>query len=367
MIVELTPEEVISYCRSILGLKTNVVIDDELLASLLRRCAGISCPCSPTTLRATLFEGMSYLSSDGDALNKRIDKIINDMTTVGDLLESSDIATEDPNVKSTWVFAAPPSFIVRKNGNIYLAGIAPDQENFLSPPLESRILYSGVTRSISPQPGENLAATLEKLGINKLSQSVWLKSPEYQTPRKLLTNFKRRLANVPECDPISGIEILDSATKVTYYRGRWRAPKNQTGIFVARRTQEFGARIWSFVQLVDGTLKRIIDLPVANYLWRGCDAAWHLQMAIDYCRKQPQRYRKRNTGLGARFDFFSPLPLWSERRLMLFGRKLPREKSLFSYELPASEIDEEEKYLQECLWLFRENDNNAMSGNNAND
>lgn len=356
MITELTPDEVISYCRSVLGLETdNAVIDDALLAALLRRCAGFLCPCSRASLRVTLFDSMSHLGTDTDTLADRIDSLIEDMLVVGDLLELSDVATEDPNVRGTWIFAAPPSFVVRKNGSIYLTGLVPDQDSFLPASLESRILYSRVTRSIISEPQENLSEILVESGLNQLSESVWLKTPDYQSPEQLITKFEERLAGESLCGPIQDIQILDPATKVNYYRGRWGAPKKQTGTFVARRPREFGAPIWSFVELNDGEPQRIIDLPMSNYRWRGCDAAWHLQMAIDYCRKFPQQYRRQTTSAGICLDFFSPLPLWSERRLMIFGQKIFRKNSLFSYEISMPEVGEEERYLQECLWLIPEN------------
>jgi hypothetical protein len=74
-------------------------------------------------------------------------------------------------------------------------------------------------------------------------------------------------------------------------------------------------------------------------------------MAIDYCRHNPQRYRRQVQRDGIRFDFFSPLPLWSQRRLMIFGQAMPRENSLMSYRLPYAEAQTEERFLRERLWL----------------
>jgi hypothetical protein len=92
---------------------------------------------------------------------------------------------------------------------------------------------------------------------------------------------------------VTDLQILDPMRPVTYYLGRWNVPKNQSGTFVARRPQEFGAPIWCFVALKDGVPARLLDLPLEKMRWRGCDSAWHLQMAIDYCRRNPQRYRRR--------------------------------------------------------------------------
>ena len=56
-------------------------------------------------------------------------------------------------------------------------------------------------------------------------------------------------------------------------------------------------------------------------------------------------------GDGVRLDLFSPLPQWSERRLMILGRRVAHDRCLFSYIIPANEAGEEEAFLQRNLWL----------------
>lgn len=351
-ITELTPDEVLGYCRASLGMGSEPSeLDDILLAGLLRRAAGIHCPCSRSALRAALTESLVYLQPDRGALADLLDNLIEAMIVAGDLLELPDVATDDPEVKGTWVFAAPPSFVARRTGSIFLTGIAPDQDAALPEHLARRVIRSHVTQFIVPEPGEDLIDQLTAHGLHQLSEAVWLRSPKAQAPEQLVQRFENQLASQPTCGPVSGLEILDRDTKVTYYRGRWNTPRGQTGTFVARRPQEFGAPLWSFAELIDGTLKRIVDLPPKHYRWRGCDAAWHLQMAIDHRAGQPQQYQRSSTDAGVRFDFFSPLPLWAQRRLMVLGHERPRSSSLLAYEIPAAEAAEEEKNLQENLWL----------------
>ena len=74
-------------------------------------------------------------------------------------------------------------------------------------------------------------------------------------------------------------------------------------------------------------------------------------MAIDSCRQTPQRYRRQDVGKEVRLDFFSPLPQWAQRRLMILGRPSSPEQSLMSYWIPISEAESEEHFLQEQLWL----------------
>jgi hypothetical protein len=307
-------------------------------------------------LRASVVEALQYLAANEPPLADRIDAAIEGLIVGGDLLELNDVVTDDPTIKGTWVFAAPPSFVVRPSGGIFLFGIVPDQDTFLPQSLASRINYDGFTRAIAPQPGEDLAADLREEGLQQLSETSWLKSPRAESAANLLDRFERILAAQPPAGSVTNLEILDPAHPVTYYRGRWVIPKNQSGTFVARRPQEFAAPIWCFVALQAGTPVRLLDLPLEKTRWRGCDVAWHLQMAIDHCRHNSQRYRHRAEPDGIRFDFFSPLPLWAQRRLMIFGRAVPRANSLMSYMLPLAEAQTEERFLQERLWILRTED-----------
>ena len=353
---ELAPEEVVGYCRSYLGMPAGPSeLDDVLLAELLRYAAGIHCPCSRAALRSPLEESLSFLNPDSSNLADRLDRLTEDLIVVGDLLDLSNVATDDPDVRGTWVFAAPPSFVVRRNGSIFLTGIVPDHASFLPEDLESRVTRSGAIRFIQGGSGEDLVEQLSTHGLIRMQEEAWLRSPKYCTPDQLIKRFENQLASQSTCGPITDLRILDHSTEVKYYRGRWCVPTSQTGTYLARRPQEFGAPQWCVAELFDGIPKRIVNLPPANYRWRGCDAAWHLQLAIDHCAGQPQQYRRSATGGGARFDFFSPLPLWAQRRLMIFGEERSRHKSLFAYEVRNSEVENEEKYLQEHLWLIPEN------------
>lgn len=353
VVAEIQARDVLIGCRQAMGLSESPdsPIDDKLLAALLRRSAGFLCPCSRATLRSALLESLQYLGEHEDSLSTRIDGIVEGLIVGGDLLELSEVTIDDSAVKGTWVFAAPPGFIVRPNGSIFLTGIILDQETFLPLSLASRVTHEEFTRVIAPAPEEDLVEELQDLGILELSEKVWLKSPKVELAEDMLTAMKRLLDLQERCGVIQELQILDTTQKVTYYRGRWAMPKNQNGTFVARRPQDYGAPIWCFVCLEDGVPVKLLDLPLINTRWRGCDAAWHLQMAIDHCHGAPQIYRRRRVNDSVRFDFFSPLPQWSQRRLMIFGSPAPKENCLFSYELPISEAETEERFLRENLWM----------------
>ena len=353
MIERVTPSEVLAGCRHTLGLSepSDGSIDDALLAALLRRSAGIHCPCSRATLRASVLECTQTLAADEASLSQRIDDTIETLTVGGDLLEFDDVVIEDSDVRQTWVFAAPPGFVIRPNGTAFIFGVVPDQDTFLPSSLSTRVLQDGFTRSIEPLKGEGLAGELREQGLQELSEQAWLRSPKDESPDDMLRRVERFLAHQTPIITIADLKILDPVWPVTYYPGRWVAPTNQTGIFVARRPQEFGAPMWCLVRLEDGAPVHLLDLPFEKTRWRACDTAWHLQMAIDHCRHQPQQYRRRPETHGVRFDFFSPLPQWSQRRLMIFGSPVPRDRCLLSYLVPSAQAETEERFLQTRLWL----------------
>lgn len=353
MIERVMASEVLADCRRTLGLtdQGDGSINDLLLAALLRRSAGIHCPCSRATLRASVLECTRSLAADDANPPQRIDDTIEALTVGGDLLELDDVVTEDSDVRQTWVFAAPPGFVIRPNGTAFLFGVVPDQDTFLPSSLGARVLFDRFTHFIEPRPNEDLADELREQGLQAFSEGVWLRSPKPESPDDFLSRVDKCLVDQAPVTTIDNLKILDPARPVTYYSGRWVVPTNQTGTFVARRPQEFGAQMWCMVRLEDGRPVRLLDLPFEKTRCRACDVAWHLQMAIDHRRRCPQQYRRRVEAHGVRFDFFSPLPQWSQRRLLIFGNSMPRERSLLSYLVPNGQAETEEAFLRNRLWL----------------
>jgi hypothetical protein len=353
VITQVSATEVMRSSRQALGLPaiSEAVIDDAMLAAAIRRAAGISCPCSLSTLVTAVLESLQYLFDDSDALAERVAAAAEGLIIGGDLLELSQVTTDDPDAKGTWVFSAPPSFIVRPGGSIFLVGIVPDEATPLPVSLNARIAYEGFARIVTPHVQEDLPSVLHELGLRELSMSAWLKAPKAESAAALRDGMLRRLAVQAPSGAVADVSILDPARVVDYYSERWVNPKHESGDYVARRPQAYGAPFWGFANLVDGNVTKFLDFPLKSARWRGCDTAWCLQMAIDNCRQTPQLYRRRTMPDGAYLDFFSPLPLWAHRRFAVLGRPAPREKCLISYWIPELELASEETFLQERLWL----------------
>jgi hypothetical protein len=101
-----------------------------------------------------------------------------------------------------------------------------------------------------------------------------------------------------------------------------------------------------------GYPERLIDLPIAGSRWRGCDEAWHLQMAIDAQRGEPQRFRVRPGLSGTHvIEFFSPVPMWARRRWDAVGEPVLSSGCLFAHRLAEAEFAEEVRFAHEALWL----------------
>lgn len=355
VITEISADEVLGSSREALGLSvaSSNGLDDAMLAASLRRAAGGLCPCSPSTLVTAVLESLRYLSKADADLRERLDAAAEALIIGGDLLELNQVTTDDPNVKGTWVFLAPPGFVVRPDGSIFLIGVAPDELTPLPASLSARITYEGYARVLTPEPAEALPAVLRDLGLVELSKSAWLKTPKAESATELRDSMLRRLEGQPPSGTVADVSILHSTRSVGYYTGRWDTPNRESGNYVARRPQAHGAPLWGFAKVADGGVVKFLDFPLPGTRWRGCDVAWHLQMALDHSRGVPQFYRCRRDSTGAFLDFFSPLPLWAQRRLVVLGRPATREKCLFSYWIPERELASEEAFLQQRLWLAR--------------
>ena len=320
---EMQAHDVVGRCRRSLMLSDGQesIVDIKLVGALLRRAAGIYCPCSRATLGAAAIDCLRYCDADQNHLSDLVDSAIDGLLVVGDLLELTDVTVGDLPATGTWVFAAPPAFVVRPSGTLFLLGVVADQETFLPPSLNDRIAYNNVVRVMSAVEDENLAANLKELGFMEILESSWLKGPRPTDSFNILTRIHDALARQNRAPAITDLSILDASKSVSYYRGRWTSAADHVGVYVARRPQEYGYPIWCVVDLFgDGTMK-VLDLPHRKSRWRGCDAAWHIQMAIDANKGTPQRYSTRRMPGSVEITFYSPIPQWAE-----IGRASCRER-----------------------------------------
>ena len=281
----------------------------------------------------------------------RVEDILDGLVAHGDLLELSDVTTLEEDVKGTWLFAAPPAFVMRASGSALLVGLTADDALPLPDEVKERVREQGAARFLDPDGDEDISAYLIDVGLRPLSQESWLRPPKRETADQLIATLDARLAQQNRSGDIEEMRILDDTHEARRYRDRWRPAKSQTGNFIIRRPQAYGADLWAYAELAAGKPVKLVDLPGINSRWRGCDVAWRIQMASDALRNRHQTYRRTEVSDGVRLDFFSPIPDWARRRLSVFGQILEPDGCLLSFLVRTQDADEEEAFLADHLFL----------------
>lgn len=354
MIEIVAADIVVGMARTSLGLPyAPVDLDEPYIAAALRRLAGFLCPASPRTLLRAMVDSHRGLVDDPDTFAERVEAVIEALVAIGDLLEVGDVALEEEKVKNTWLVAAPPAFVVRKSGTVFVLGLSADEQTPLPTEMRSRVTVDRAIRSIKPHEGEDLGAVLRELGLREMSDAGWLRPPRHVDAAVLLASYGTKLAACSRSGEVPDLLVLDSGRSTRSYKRRWVPPGSLTGRFVVRRPQTFGADLWGYAELHNGAVLKLLDLPLHSERWRGCDVAWRIQMAIDALARRPQEYRLTLTDVGSRFEFFSPIPSWARRRLTVIGREVEPARCLMSFLVPASEAAAEEAFLIDLLYLSR--------------
>lgn len=346
---------VIGAACSSLGVELDAdgVLGATYLSAAVRRLAGFLCPCSPRTIIRRMVESHVGLVDDVPMFEELVESSIERLVAIGDLLELSDVALEGEHVRGTWLVAAPPAFVVRPSGSAFLLGLSTDEQTPLPTEMRARIVNRQGIRSIDPVSPEVLSRILGDLGLRELSAAGWLRSPKAAPPADLVASYDAKLVARQRSGEVTDLLVLDGSRLTRSYRARWTSPGTLSGNYVVRRSQAFGADLWGYAQLSDGVLVKLLDLPLQGDQWRGCDAAWRIQMAIDVIARRPQEYRLRAVDGGAILDLFSPIPKWARRRLAIIGSEVQPVGCLMSFFVPEAEIATEEEFLKDLLFLAR--------------
>lgn len=320
----------------------------EAIAAALRRAVGLLSPCAATTLVRAVADPLRGLIEPAEDIKGKVRDTLEAMLAHGDFLEHRDIEEDAVRNAAVLIYTSPPSFVVRESGTAILLGTA-------SPALDSvnaRIEYANHLRRINPVPGEDLSALLRQLGFTKISHQQWLRAPHRESPAQHLDHLDRLLDRAPSSGDVPGLSLLDWERPVRYYPGRWTSTGSYSGRYVARREQAYGGDLWCYIEMNGGRPERLVDLPLADSPWRGCDEAWRLQMAIDAHRGSAQLYRIIPETVNSYvMQFYSPIPMWARRRLDSVGRTVSSPGCLFAYRLAEAELAEEVRFASDVLWL----------------
>lgn len=282
-----------------------------------------------------------------------VEAALETLIVYGDALEMRKLASDPWDTPAVTLRPAPPSYVERADGSFAILGVAGDHPSALTPELQARLDESGPVRRLTEQPGEALGEHLQLLGLAKLGEAAWLRSPAPESAGTYLQRWRARLDLVPrQASAIGELEILDPERRVDYYSGRWREPDQRlTGLVLARRPQLYGAPLWVIADFEAGSCHRLSVLETNPDGQRPCDLGWRFQAAVDAAAGHPQLVRVRASDGGSLLDFFSPLPAFAERRLALAGEKRGGEKCLFSFKVPAKALAHELAALNTNLWM----------------
>lgn len=355
----LSAAEVHALSVEALGLDPNSVdlVAPEVLAALIRRAASFAAPCPPRLLRAAVLRALDGLvDMEGErreAWRTTVDDLIESLVSYGDLLELP--ADEGGSGEAVRIlYLAPPTFVTL-DSVIFLIGGQIDGADPVPSDLRAEVEYRSHTRRLRPVDAADVARRLGAIGWIELPRTLWLAGPRSDTPDQLLARAYAALASATTSGEVPGLRVLDPNTPPTYYPGRWAEPKRKSGRFVARREQRYGADLWSLVELSNGNVTNLVDLPLdtRSAPLRPCDAAWHIQMAIDAVEGHPQpfQFRPKPPKGSVIVDFFSPVPLWARRRWDVLGEEVSRSRSLFAYRFPEAELADVQRTLEAELWL----------------
>ncbi|MDQ4215064.1 hypothetical protein [Microbacterium capsulatum] len=348
-----TVDEVATFSVRALGLDEEVFGLDypEAIAASVRRAASFLSPTTPRALVDAVLEALTPVLSEPpsrDDLMALVDRLISG----GDLLEMAD-ATSDR--KNRLLYLGPPSFVPKSAGRYLLTGIRP--HGALLVPSTITVEPEAHVRT-ALLDGDTAEASLREAGLHRINVQQWVGQPAVVAAREFIEQYRQRLDVAPAAGFVDGLTIIDPAFRPTYYRGRWRAPTvGDSGDYVGRRPQAYGADRWCMVRLSDGAPEKLLDLPLDNVASPARDDAWRLQAAIDAARRTPLSYRVLpipGHSPVAEFivDFFSPLPSWVERYLELVGISVDKSRgALFSYRIPASALAGLQSALTETLWM----------------
>lgn len=348
----LTPDDAAALSVRTLGMDPELVGLDspEGLAASLRRAASFMCPTSPSRLIDAVVTAVRPVT-DSDLSRDVVAGLLDLLIASGDLLE---LRQELEGRMVRLVYLGPPSYVERAPGAYLLLGVRPYGAWLLNSKLSAKTTREGHTRVIELEP-DKAHETFRTAGLQRLDQQSWVGRPRIESAASLVQRTSDRLTVAGGGGEIEGLQILDPTTPVRYYRGRWREPvPTDSGDFVARRPQAYGADLWSAVRLEQGLATRIFQFPVDDPVVPARDEAWRLQLAIDAQRRLPQRYATEPATRGGStvVRLFSPVPGFAERYLHLVGMPLAGTSgALFAFRVPDGAMPGLVQLLTDLLWM----------------
>ena len=352
----LTRETLLAVAASQLGLAGTAMSSDELptvlIASFLRRIAATTCPCPREAIIGCVVDAFTGFGVP-EMIKLRAREVLDSLVVIGDLLELGGSTSLPGVIAEDWLYCAPPAFVVQE-GSLVLLGIEPEDQAALPAALRARVVRQRELRYLrvdEHSDSEDIAAQLRIAGYLEIPRIAWTRLPQNQSADVFLDGVVRRLREADNHGALEGLQVYGPSGPGECFVSRLRSPAG-SGFYVGRRPQAFGAPIWVFVELDQGRPVRFLDLPWRGGKFRGCDHGWRIQSAIDAQAGRPQTYRVAPVDDDLnRYEFFSPLPIWIERKLRIHGEKVPAVGALFAYALDRHCDHGIDDLVQSYMWF----------------
>jgi hypothetical protein len=351
-VLRVTAEEAEAMALVALGLNPHLYSLDaeEALGASLRRAASFLCPTSSGRLVGYVMEALAKANDAPAELREKVADQLDALVACGDLVELQPDGEGTPRQ----LFLGAPSFVRLSADEYLLLGIRPSGGALLPEEVSAGVEHRGHTRKLK-MPEVEAYAALEKAGLRELRREHWLGHPPASKASQVVAAMAQTLDAAQPATDVPGLSLLDPKTSVRFYRGRWRPPtKTDSGDFVARRPQAYGADLWCLVRMLNGQPRSLNDLPSRQGAASARDEAWQLQAAID-AETHPQEFRLRFDADNADLclvDLFGPVPSWAQHYLDAIGSPSPRTRgALFTYRVSTANVPELKSFLTSLLWM----------------
>lgn len=353
-VIQANGSQAVEQLRKDLGVPFGQRYDDlsVLIAAVIRRLCGFMCPCPPGAIAKVALRSLTKFDLDPTELEEQVSDTMEDLMVCGDLLELSKVTLQGAENKPTWLFCAPPSYVERQGGRIYLFGIAPDDAPFLPTDVRARVKNEGAARFIEAGDA-SLLEMLRSIGLRPVNSEAWLTAHKAEAASSYVERLRARVTRDGTPGAMDGLTLISSQTaEHTPYGQRWKAARDESGLFIGRMPQPYGAPLWYLCAMSNGAVIRSLLLPLPDSAMRASDSAWQIQLAIDAHAGNPATFTSVREEDGFRLDLSFPLPISGRRRLaFLGGRRVPGNGRPFSFWIPESQLPAEEAYLREHFWF----------------
>lgn len=324
-----------------------------VIAAVLRRLCSFMCPCPSSAVVRMACRSLDALGLAVDDLAQAVRFVLEDMIVCGDILELAHVATPGAEAHPNWLYCAPPSYVVRTGGNIHVFGIAVDNAAFLPREMRVQLQCDGAVRYLRASHDGTLALQLSRLGLREVKQDAWMIAVTREPAQTFIDRYRKRLANLGVPGDLPELRLLLPRVETSIpYSARWKLATSETGLFIGRSPQPYGAPLWYLCELDNGAVQRSLLLPLTESTERASDAAWRLQLALDASASRPATFIARKCAGEYKLFFDFPLPVAARRRLLHLGASSTEAHSPpFKFTLPIAEFEAERTFLRDHYWF----------------